>query len=310
MTDPYAYFYDNNSGRREGGTASPYSSNQQQQQHQQDVWYNGGTAPVGGGGSSPATAAPDFVSQPQFNVHGAAVGHQQQSPTGFFNGGYGMNSQQSTASPNQQYYANYYAAQQPTNMFIPAMPAQETAKGFDDGDYGIDNEPPLLEELGVNFEHIWLKTMAVLNPLGIASPDVIADQDLAGPLVFCLLFGASLLLHGKIQFGHIYGIGLCGCVGMYALLNLMASEQRSISFTSTASVLGYCLLPMSLLSLLAAVLSLQGVIGYIIVALAVFWSGSASSKLFSIALSMSGQRLLVAYPCTLLYSVFALLAIF
>lgn len=28
---------------------------------------------------------------------------------------------------------------------------------------------------------------------------VIADQDLAGPLVFCLLFGASLLLHGKVR---------------------------------------------------------------------------------------------------------------
>jgi hypothetical protein len=74
---------------------------------------------------------------------------------------------------------------------------------------------------------------------------------------------------------------------MYALLNLMA-EDRSITFTNTASVLGYCLLPMSLLSMLAAVLSLQGWLGYIIVALAVFWSGSSSSKLFSIALSMHG----------------------
>jgi len=61
----------------------------------------------------------------------------------------------------------------------------------------------------------------------------------------------------QIHFGHIYGIGLVGCVGMYALLNLMAAEQRNISFTCTASVLGYCLLPMALLSMLAAVLSLQ-----------------------------------------------------
>ncbi|CAK5086924.1 unnamed protein product [Meloidogyne enterolobii] len=48
----------------------------------------------------------------------------------------------------------------------------------------------------------------------------------------------------------------------------------------------------------------------VFVTLAVLWSGSSSSKLFSIALSMNGQRLLVAYPCVLLYSVFALLAIF
>jgi hypothetical protein len=27
-----------------------------------------------------------------------------------------------------------------------------------------DNEPPLLEELGINFDHIWTKTQAVLIP--------------------------------------------------------------------------------------------------------------------------------------------------
>jgi hypothetical protein len=41
---------------------------------------------------------------------------------------------------------------------------------------------------------------------------------------------------------------------MYALLNLMA-EERQISFTCTASVIGYCLLPMSLLSLSAIFIS-------------------------------------------------------
>lgn len=32
----------------------------------------------------------------------------------------------------------------------------------DDEDY--DNEPPLLVELGINFEHIWSKTLAVILP--------------------------------------------------------------------------------------------------------------------------------------------------
>uniref|UniRef100_A0A914Y896 Protein YIPF n=1 Tax=Panagrolaimus superbus TaxID=310955 RepID=A0A914Y896_9BILA len=202
------------------------------------------------------------------------------------------------------FYGNTQATPQ---MFIPQHEIGKTA-ATDDYDYG--NEPPLLEELGINFDHIRQKTFAVLNPVGTASAEVIADQDLAGPLVFCLLFGASLLLHGKLQFGYIYGIGLLGCVGMWCLLNLMAEEQRSISFTCTASVLGYCLLPMSILSMLAAVLSLNGIIGYGVAGAAAFWCGSTSSKLFSITLQMEGQRLLVAYPCMLLYCVFALLAIF
>ncbi|VDN23315.1 unnamed protein product [Gongylonema pulchrum] len=173
---------------------------------------------------------------------------------------------------------NYYA----TKMFVPSQQQSDGSAGDN-----FENELPLLEELGINFSHIRQKTIAVLNPVGSVTPDAIADQDLAGPLVFCLLFGAALLLHGKVQFGYIYGIGALGCVGMYALLNLMAADN-TISFTCTAS----------------------GVLGYLVASAAVLWCSISSSKLFVTTLSMDGQRLLVAYPCALLYCVFALLAIF
>ena len=32
------------------------------------------------------------------------------------------------------------------------------------GDDDYENEPPLLEELGIRFDHIWMKTQAVVNP--------------------------------------------------------------------------------------------------------------------------------------------------
>lgn len=38
----------------------------------------------------------------------------------------------------------------------------------DDEDY--TNEPPLLEELGINFDHIWRKTQSVINPLRVRRP--------------------------------------------------------------------------------------------------------------------------------------------
>ncbi|PIK49696.1 hypothetical protein BSL78_13428, partial [Apostichopus japonicus] len=56
----------------------------------------------------------------------------------------------------------------------------------------FEDEPPLLEELGINFEHIYQKTLSVLNPLRETDPAAIADCDLAGPLVFALAFGGSL----------------------------------------------------------------------------------------------------------------------
>lgn len=78
-----------------------------------------------------------------------------------------------------------------------------------DGDPFAD-EAPLLEELGINFDQIMEKTLAVINPLKSTQPDILRDSDLAGPLVFCLAFGCFLLLSGKVSFGYIYGIGVCG----------------------------------------------------------------------------------------------------
>lgn len=63
------------------------------------------------------------------------------------------------------------------------------------------------------------------------------------------------LQSGKIQFGYVYGISALGCLGMYFLLNLMS--VTGVSFGCVASVLGYCLLPMILLSSFAVLLSLQ-----------------------------------------------------
>jgi hypothetical protein len=45
-------------------------------------------------------------------------------------------------------------------------------------------------------------------------------------------------------------------------------------------------------------------------ALAILWCSLSASKLFVTALSMDHQQPLVAYPCALLYGVFALLTIF
>merc|ERR1711970_439535 len=43
---------------------------------------------------------------------------------------------------------------------------------------GFEDEPPLLEELGINFDHIWQKTIAVLNPWKHTSSEVINEVDL------------------------------------------------------------------------------------------------------------------------------------
>jgi hypothetical protein len=86
--------------------------------------------------------------------------------------------------------------------------------------------------------------------------------------------------------------------------------MAGVSVSCIVSVLGYCLLPMVLLSSLAILISLQGLLGTVLTGLAVLWCSQSASKLFVSALSMDRQQLLVAYPCALVYGIFALLTVF
>ncbi|XP_069780856.1 protein YIPF7-like isoform X2 [Narcine bancroftii] len=204
----------------------------------------------------------------------------------------------SAMTQTSQLYAGHIL--QPSEIYTPFSPSAI---------YGdIDDEPPLLEEIGINFDHIWQKTLTVLNPMKPADGSIMNETDLAGPIVFCLTFGATLLLAGKVQFGYVYGISVFGCLAIHTLLNLMS--VTGVSYGCVASVLGYCLLPMIFLAGVAVVFSFQGVFGVLLALIAIGWSSLSASKMFTSTLAMEGQQLLVAYPCALLYGIFMLLTIF
>jgi hypothetical protein len=186
-----------------------------------------------------------------------------------------------------------------------------------------------LEELGVNFGHIKTKTLAVLNPFGRIDQHIMDDSDLAGPVLFFLIFGTSLLLSGKLHFGYIYGLALLGSISLHTVLSLMsppltpaevaASSQdhsrsshfsSSLTFTRSASVLGYCLLPLVLTSLVGIAVPMDGLFGYLLTSLAIIWCSYSSSSMFTIVGRMTSMRGLVAYPMVLFYGSFGIMAIF
>jgi len=176
---------------------------------------------------------------------------------------------------------------------------------------GFEGELPLLEELGINFSHIWIKSMTVLNPLRPIDERIMDDADMAGPVVFFFAFGMFLLLSGRSQFGAIYGIALMGSGSIYALLNLMSTT--GIDAYRTASVLGYCLLPMVGVGALSLGRNFNSLPPYLISSLSiisVLWCTYSASAIFVTILRMSDQRLLVAYPVGLLYGCFALFSVF
>lgn len=80
------------------------------------------------------------------------------------------------------------------NAYVTPDPAYGGVGGDD-----FENEPPLLEELGINPNHIMQKTLSVLNPFRTTEQTILQDTDLAGPLVFCLTLGSFLLLVRKFE---------------------------------------------------------------------------------------------------------------
>lgn len=166
--------------------------------------------------SSPAKMASSYAYQPtppqqqQNNLNFYQSSYSNQAVSGHttpFQAAYGGGAQ-SSAYPQPGYgssSANYGFGGFAGQGVFPGQPGATGQMGTGStglrtgwlaafGTEGYEGEPSLLEELGVNFGHIWLKTLTVLNPMARIDNHIMDDSDLAGPVLFCGLFGTFLLL--------------------------------------------------------------------------------------------------------------------
>ena len=179
----------------------------------------------------------------------------------------------------------------------------------------------------------------MLNPLARVDQHLMDDSDLAGPILFFVLFGTFLLFSGKVHFGYIYGLALIGSLSLHTIFSLMSPpplEQESggggggphhhqmhshhhqssstlassLTYPRSASVLGYCLLPLVVISLVGVVMPMDSAGGYVMTSAAIVWCTYSSSGMFCAVGRMRSMRGLVAYPLGLFYVVFGIMAIF
>ena len=169
-------------------------------------------------------------------------------------------------------------------------------------------DPPLLEELGINPQNIKNKIIGVIT-LKRIDKKFLEDSDMAGPLLIFLLFAFSSVLQYKINFGYIYGISVFGSILVFLLLNLM-SKNDGILLYNTISVLGYCLIPIVLLSFIAVFLDMKNIVGGIFAALAIILASLNASRFFEIGLDMHSQRWIIFYPVALFYTCFVLVTVY
>ena len=168
------------------------------------------------------------------------------------------------------------------------------------------------------------------------------DSDLYGALLFLVLYGTFLALSGKFFYGYIYGIALFGSLALHVIFSLMTPEAKdqhghtptsssygaegyrndgealgsgghfssTLTYSRSASVLGYCFLPLVLTALFGILFSMDTPVGYILTSMAVGWCTFSSSGMFVAVGRMRGMRGLVAYPLALFYVGFGIMGIF
>ncbi|KAJ3446722.1 protein yipf [Anaeramoeba flamelloides] len=209
---------------------------------------------------------------------------------------------------NQSNQTDFYQSVYTTDNIYSEMPRSQSFNQISSMGNNFENEPPLLEELEINFDHIKSKMLSVLNPFKPVDTIFINDSDLAGPLIFCLLLGFFLLFRGKINFGYIYGLCVTGCSLIYFVLNLMS--QSNIDLYKTVSVSGYCLLPIVFLSFIKIFFFFVPVLLYCFAIVCVIWATYSATNIFVKILQSNQQKFLIAYPVFLFYACFAVLTIF
>jgi hypothetical protein len=124
------------------------------------------------------------------------------------------------------------------------------------------------------------------------------------------------------------GLAFVGTILLHQILSLMSPPVNtveatpgdhshpgshlgsSLTFPRSASVLGYCLLPLVLVSMFGIIVPLDGLFGYLLTSLAIIWCSYSSSSMFTVVGRMTSMRGLVAYPMFLFYGSFGIMAIF
>lgn len=138
---------------------------------------------------------------------------------------------------------------------------------------------------------------------------------------------------GKVHFGYIYGLALLGSTSLHLILSLMSPPLLNnnhhpsshshhppsssnnhltshLTLSRSASVLGYCLLPLVLTSLVGVIVPMDAPLGYVLTIAAIIWCTYSSSGMFCAVGRMRGMRGLVAYPLALFYVGFGIMGIF
>ena len=304
----------------------PSSSSQQQQHHNQRSSLDGGS-----GRYQPPPPSQNF----QHHQPSSTSSFQQNQPSSSAGGGFGGG--WAALFTRTKSFGN---VQNTTSSSGAASSGNRGFRGKVSWSGGFPDEPPLLEELGVDFAQIARRAKSAMNPLPMRKKhtrETSKDDDLAGPLVVFGLIATLHALQGKGHYGYILGWSAIASGLTCWLLNQLTAQNNNdagdnLSLSRTASVIGYNATSILFLSVVKAFVHSEGssngsksssgggsfsgtTNSFGILAFAcvcILQASSKSSGLFLHGMGQCGEgkRLVVFYPMVLLYSLYALLTLY
>eukprot|EP01025_Chloroclados_australasicus_P064516 TRINITY_DN8631_c0_g1_i1.p3 TRINITY_DN8631_c0_g1~~TRINITY_DN8631_c0_g1_i1.p3 ORF type:complete len:244 (+),score=42.14 TRINITY_DN8631_c0_g1_i1:253-984(+) len=175
----------------------------------------------------------------------------------------------------------------------------------------FEDEPPLLEELGIDIPEISKRIRAVL--FHRLSANNLEELDGAGAVLIVGVMAALHLLMGKLHFGVLLGWSVVGGAMVWLVVRQLAAadttEVKNLDIFSCCCVLGYCQIPLVVYSGLEILIHGMPVVKMSLMMACIVWSTELSSQLFvQRSYGLQDHRMLVAYPCLLVYAMFAMLA--
>ncbi|KAL1498506.1 hypothetical protein AB1Y20_013829 [Prymnesium parvum] len=172
--------------------------------------------------------------------------------------------------------------------------------GSSAGLYGTLDEP-VSQTIMRDVRMVGNKMMCVLNPRK-ANIQTLKDWDLWGPLILCLMLATLLSWFAPYEqkslvFASVFVIIWCGAAVVTVNALLLGGN---ISFFQSVCVLGYCIFPLNIASLICLV---GGPIIWraLVVAVCFFWSTGASLG-FMGELVPPNRKALAVYPLFLFYT--------
>lgn len=214
--------------------------------------------------------------------------------------------QQYTYAPAAPSYGSYQAQQEPWNPYAFRQGAPSPAVAEED-------ELPILEELEIDVGAIVQKSLSIL--CGRVGARSLRDIDLGGPIIFASCLATLQLFSGKLYFGVIFGWSFIAYTLFWFIVHQLAghgpqSDKECIDLYNCSACLGYCLLPMLVVSILVKLLPKGSQISVGIFVLTSMYCAFLAGKLVTKrAVFLQKQLGTIVYPAFLYYALIALLSL-